>query len=68
MYFENVGSFHFDAAFSSLGPGGRIAVCGTISDYNKSEKTNYNVNIKNMIYPCLRIEGFLCRPYLHSEE
>ena len=31
MYFENVGGAHFEAAFNSLRPGGRIAVCGGIA-------------------------------------
>ena len=28
MYFDNVGADHFEAAFESLGKGGRVAICG----------------------------------------
>jgi hypothetical protein len=31
---QNVGGIHFDAAFANLRAGGRIAVCGAISNYN----------------------------------
>ena len=34
MVFENVGQDHFEAAFESLAPKGRIAVCGQIAAYN----------------------------------
>ena len=44
MYFENVGGIHFDAAYASLRPYGRIAVCGGISQYNEAEKV-YTVDI-----------------------
>ncbi len=37
MYFENVGGFHFEAAFDSLRREGRIAVCGGISGYNLAQ-------------------------------
>lgn len=64
MYFENVGGMHFDAAFSSLKTGGRIAVCGAISEYNNKKSVGNNVDITKMIYSAQRIEGFLCGPWL----
>eukprot|EP01065_Artemidia_motanka_P053039 TRINITY_DN9744_c0_g1_i1.p2 TRINITY_DN9744_c0_g1~~TRINITY_DN9744_c0_g1_i1.p2 ORF type:complete len:516 (+),score=213.17 TRINITY_DN9744_c0_g1_i1:58-1605(+) len=70
MYFENVGGMHFDAAFKSLKPGGRIAVCGCISQYNEApgkEGAN-SIPLWAMIYPQLRIEGFVCFRWLSGKE
>jgi NADPH-dependent curcumin reductase CurA len=64
MYFENVGGMHFDAAFASLKPGGRIAVCGAISVYNDSKVAGNNIDITKMIYSAQRIKGFVCFPWL----
>lgn len=64
MYFENVGGFHFDAAFASLRPRGRIAVCGGISQYNKSTMEGNTINPMAMVYTFQRIEGFVCFPWL----
>mmetsp|Transcript_3470 Transcript_3470/g.9400 ORF Transcript_3470/g.9400 Transcript_3470/m.9400 type:complete len:347 (-) Transcript_3470:135-1175(-) len=68
MYFENVGGFQFDAAFSALKPGGRIAVCGQISNYNKKEGCFNEVNLMNMIYSNQRIEGFVCSAWLNGSK
>ena len=68
MYFENVGGIHFDAAFASLRQGGRIAVCGAISQYNLSNTPGNNINIMNMIYSAQRIEGFVCAPWLSGKK
>ncbi len=72
MNFENVGGHIFDAAFQCLRPRGRVAVCGTISQYNKAgaglggaEAPNH-INVASMIYSCQRIEGFLAGPYLRN--
>lgn len=67
MYFENVGGMHFDAAFASLKAGGRIAVCGAISEYNNSKVVGNNVDITKMIYSGQRIEGFVCMPWLSGQ-
>jgi NADPH-dependent curcumin reductase CurA len=64
MYFENVGGIHFEAAFQSLRPGGRIAVCGFISEYNNDIPNLSSFNPMNMIYTHQRIEGFVCIPWL----
>lgn len=64
MYFENVGGIHFDAAFASLRSGGRIAVCGAISEYNNKVAIGNKINIFHMIYTNQRIEGFVCSPWL----
>eukprot|EP00906_Rhabdomonas_costata_P011425 RCo016283 len=59
MYFDNVGGYHFEAAFESLRPGGRIAVCGGISQYN-SVPEPVKINPLAMIYTGQRVEGFVC--------
>lgn len=68
MYFENVGGFHFEAAFDSLKSGGRIAVCGGISGYNASEMDNVAINPMKMVYSAQRIEGFVCAPWLTGQK
>lgn len=67
MYFENVGGIHFDAAFATLRPGGRVAVCGAISEYNNAVFTPSKVNLLQMIYTGQRIEGFMCGPWLSGK-
>jgi NADPH-dependent curcumin reductase CurA len=66
MYFDNVGGIHFEAAFSSLRPHGRIAVCGGISQYNQAVRNNVSINPLQMIYTYQRIEGFMCMPWLRG--
>lgn len=64
MYFDNVGSMHFEAAFDSLRPHGRIAVCGGISNYNLAKPPTCAIDPMAMIYSFQRIEGFVCQPWL----
>jgi NADPH-dependent curcumin reductase CurA len=33
LYFDNVGGDHLEAALAALRPGGRVALCGSVSDY-----------------------------------
>lgn len=64
MYFENVGGAHFEAAMKNLAVGGRIAVCGAISQYNDGVPMPSPINIMQMIYTGQRIEGFVCSAWL----
>lgn len=68
MYFENVGGMHFEAAFASLKPRGRIAVCGTISGYNENKPQMVQLPLSAMFYPSLRIEGFIVFDWLTGEK
>jgi len=68
MYFENVGGIHFDAAYASLRPHGRIAVCGGISQYNEASPTLNSINPMQMVYTFQRIEGFVCSPWLSGQK
>jgi len=64
MYFDNVGGMHFEAAFRSLRPKGRIAVCGGISEYDSATVKPVAINPLQMIYNFQRVEGFVCFPWL----
>jgi NADPH-dependent curcumin reductase CurA len=66
MYFENVGGMHFEAAMSCLKMGGRVAVCGTISNYNDGTPAPVKLHVSNMIYSGQRVEGFVCSPWLNG--
>lgn len=68
MYFENVGGMHFEAAFESLRPHGRIAVCGGISEYNNFTTNKISINPMQMIYTFQRIEGFISMPWLSGQK
>lgn len=74
MYYENVGGMHFDAALASLKAGGRIAVCGCISQYNSGGAVGGGLGgefnklfLGPLIYPQLRIEGFVCARWLSGK-
>jgi hypothetical protein len=70
MYFENVGGMHFDAAKASLKAGGRIAVCGCISQYNSGAGLGADFNkltLGSLIYTQQRIEGFMCARWLSGK-
>lgn len=64
MYFENVGGMHFDASLACLKPSGRIAVCGCISGYNDKAPEPSKLSLGALIYPQLRIEGFVSTTWL----
>lgn len=75
MYFENVGGIHFDAALASIKPGGRIAVCGCISQYNEGGEEGGGLGgdsnklfLGNLVYPQIRIEGFMCSRWLSGQK
>ena len=57
-YFDNVGDTHLDAALHSAKPFARFALCGMISEYNKTEGTNLR-NIRLTVTKRLRLEGFI---------
>lgn len=68
MYFENVGGMHFEAAINSLRLKGRIAICGQISEYNKSSRSLCAFDPLKMIYSFQRIQGFMCSPWLDGKK
>ncbi|GGC72681.1 NADP-dependent oxidoreductase [Chelatococcus reniformis] len=66
VYYENVGGDHLDAALTRMNLRGRIPVCGMISTYNGGHDGVRN--LFNVIYPRIRIEGFLVGDFGHLNE
>jgi NADPH-dependent curcumin reductase CurA len=59
VYFDNVGGEHLEAALSVLNVGGRVALCGAISQYNATEATAAPRNLAIAIGKQLTLRGFL---------
>lgn len=59
VYFDNVGGEHLEAALSVLTVGGRVAMCGAISQYNSTEPTAAPRNLAVAIGKQLTLRGFL---------
>jgi len=59
VYFDNVGGGHLEAALSVLNEGGRVAMCGAISQYNSTEPTPAPRNLAVAIGKQLTLRGFL---------
>lgn len=65
VYFENVGGDHLKAALDVLNPGGRISVCGMISEYNDIQPRPGPSNLIQVAKKSLRMEGFLVSNFNH---
>ena len=63
VYFDNVGGEHLEAALSALTVGGRVAMCGAISQYNSTEPTPAPRNLMLAIGKQLTLKGFLVSGY-----
>ena len=63
VYFDNVGGEHLEAALSVLNVGGRVAMCGAISQYNSTEPTPAPRNLMLAIGKQLTLKGFLVGGY-----
>ncbi|VZI04272.1 unnamed protein product, partial [Fusarium fujikuroi] len=60
IYFENVGGDHLKAALNNINVGGRIPVCGLISEYNTPADQRQGVKgLLNLIAKQVKMEGFL---------
>lgn len=65
VYFDNVGGDHLEAALDALRVGGRIAMCGAISNYNAIGLVPGPPNLFETVARSLTIRGFLARRYEH---
>ena len=58
--FENVGGDHLEAALDNMNMGGRVPICGLISQYNKPrDQITGPRNLLNLIKDNITLEGFL---------
>ncbi len=64
-YFENVGGMHLEAALNCIAFGGRIALCGMISQYNNTALEPGPSNMVNMIGRGVMAQGFIVSNYMH---
>ncbi|RLM57930.1 hypothetical protein C2845_PM18G03240 [Panicum miliaceum] len=63
IYFDNVGGATLDAALLHMRHGGRVVVCGMISQYNLEEPDGVR-NLFCIIPKAVRVEGFNVGGYL----
>lgn len=63
VYFDNVGSDHFDAALAVANLHARFAVCGMIDIYNRADPTSLRY-LARVIGARIRIEGFLVTDFM----
>ncbi|CAK7200486.1 hypothetical protein SEUCBS139899_003182 [Sporothrix eucalyptigena] len=60
IYFENVGGDHMEAALQNINVHGRVAVCGTIGDYNKPEAQKSGIKgMFRFVQKRILMQGFL---------
>ncbi|MFZ2175059.1 MAG: NADP-dependent oxidoreductase [Rhodococcus sp. (in: high G+C Gram-positive bacteria)] len=68
-YFDNVGSGHLAAAIDNLGQAGRVAMCGSIADYDASDSPSPGPsNLFQLISKEIRIQGFRAGSYMHMAD
>jgi NADPH-dependent curcumin reductase CurA len=59
VYFDNVGGEHLEAALSALHRNGRVAMCGSISQYNAVEPAPGPRNLGLAVGKRLTLRGFI---------
>ena len=64
IYFDNVDGATLDAALLQMRHGGRVVVCGMISQYNLEEPDGLR-NMLCIIPKAVRVEGFNVAGYFH---
>ncbi|OZG25815.1 NADP-dependent oxidoreductase [Williamsia sp. 1138] len=65
VYFDNVGSEHLAAALDNMRPGGRVAVCGALSDYDNATPAPGPSNLFQLVSKGIRVEGFRAGSFNH---
>jgi NADPH-dependent curcumin reductase CurA len=65
VYFDNVGGDHLEAALDALRRGGRVAMCGAISEYDAPEPPPGPRNLFRLVANDLTLRGFRGSSYAH---
>ena len=65
VYFDNVGGDHLQAALGALRPFGRVAMCGTVSDYDLPNPPPGPSNLFLAVAKDLTVRGFRGSSYVH---
>jgi NADPH-dependent curcumin reductase CurA len=65
VYFDNVGGEHLRAAIARANVGGRIALCGAISQYNATAPVPGPDNLALAIGKRLTLKGFIVMDHMH---
>ncbi len=63
IYFDNVGGHILNTALRGLRRGGRVALCGAISQYNATEEVPGPSNYLSLLINRARMEGFIVFDY-----
>jgi NADPH-dependent curcumin reductase CurA len=61
--FENVGGDVLRAVYERMNPGGRVIVCGLVSEYSRDDGFLPGPSLWPAVYKSLRIEGFRASRY-----
>jgi NADPH-dependent curcumin reductase CurA len=67
VYFDNVGGPQLEAAIGALNRGGRIALCGAVSQYNATEPAPGPRNLGLLVGKRGRMRGFIVSDHAASE-
>src|SRR4051812_32662914 len=65
VYFDNVGGDHLEAALACLRPGGRVALCGAISQYERTGAASGPRNLFQATANDLTLRGFRGSGHVH---
>jgi NADPH-dependent curcumin reductase CurA len=65
VYFDSVGGDHLEAALGALRKGGRVALCGAISDYQRPDSGRGPRNLFQATANDLTLRGFRGSSYVH---
>lgn len=68
VYFDSVGSDHLIAAIDHMRPGGRIAMCGALSEYDSLQPAPMPSNLFQLVSKEISIKGFRAGTYDHLME
>ncbi|MFQ5665036.1 MAG: NADP-dependent oxidoreductase [Candidatus Binatia bacterium] len=64
VYFDNVGGEHLEVALNFMNTGGRLVMCGMISQYNNTQLGPGPSNLILVVAKSLKMEGFIVTNYL----